>query len=194
METRKLRSCKAPSCKEKFEPRGANQIVCSPECAYELQKKKNEKVRKEMQKQDRAKIREMKLKLKTHSKWIQELQVIFNKYVRLRDKNLPCISCGTQKDVRWSAGHYFPAGSYPMVRFDEDNVWKQCWNNCNKNRHGNLANYKIGLIERVGENRFQELEERTRIPLKLTIPEIIELKTYYKQLIKNEQKTTTRSN
>lgn len=187
MKKTTTRKCK--NCKESFTPRGDNQIVCTVKCATELQKKKREKLIKEIEKQDRRDIREMKEKLKTTKDYVKELQVIFNTFIRERDKNLPCISCGRINNARWTAGHYFPAGSYPMVRFDEDNVHKQCWWNCNKNQHGNLANYKIGLLEKIGEERLTELELRIRTPKKYTIPELIEMKAEYKLKIKSLENT-----
>jgi hypothetical protein len=47
-------------------------------------------------------------------------QNAFNAKVRERDKNKGCI-CGCRRKVE-QAGHFFPAGSYSGVRFDERNV------------------------------------------------------------------------
>ena len=43
---------------------------------------------------DRA---DRKERLKTYNDYIKEAQKEFNHYVRVRDKNKPCISCGTEQ-------------------------------------------------------------------------------------------------
>lgn len=170
----KQRKCKL--CKNKFDPVMIIQPTCL-DCAGEWIRLQNEKKWKKEKK-------EIKAKLKTHSDWLNELQVIFNKYIRFRDKNEPCISCRTTKNVRYSAGHFFTVGSYPNLRFNEDNAHRQCWFNCNKSKRGNLNEYRPYLIKKIGQKRFDELEQAKNKTLKLSIPEIKELKIYYKTEIK----------
>jgi len=55
------------------------------------------------------------------------------------------------------AGHYFAAGSYPALRFNETNVNGQCLR-CNNFLHGNLINYRKGLVRKYGEKKVLELE------------------------------------
>jgi len=173
-----MRTCKNPSCKRKFEPRGENQLVCSVKCATNYQRILNAKKWKKEKK-------EVKAKLKTTSSHLQDLQKIFNKWVVLRDKSLPCISCGVVSGVRFSCGHYWTQGSYPNLRIDPDNAHKQCWFNCNKNKRGNLAEYTPNLIKKIGQKRYDLLYENRNVPLKLSIPEITELKDLYKSKIKS---------
>lgn len=126
--------------------------------------------------------KKMKENLKTKQDYEKELETIFNKYIRLRDEDKPCISCQAPAgSYTLTAGHYYPAGSYKNIRFDEDNVWGQCWYNCNKNRHGNLAEYRINLIERIGIKRVEALDQKRLIPAHFTISEIEEMKKKYKQ-------------
>ena len=97
----------------------------------------------------------------------------FNKSIVLRDlyrdgyDNVmaKCISCevkiviSTSYDLgRVCAGHYFLSDRYASVRFDRDNVNLQCNQKCNRQLSGNLSKYKIGLIEKIGEERFELLE------------------------------------
>ena len=115
----------------------------------------------------------------------KDLEKVFNKFIRLRDKDKPCISCDAKAGTyTLTAGHYFPAGSHKNVRFDEDNVHGQCWYNCNKNKHGNLSEYLPRLIERIGQERFDALTKRRNEPRRYTIPELKELIEDYKQKIK----------
>jgi len=79
----------------------------------------------------------------------------FNKFIRERDKNLGCISCGGEVE---NAGHYYSAGKYPSLRFNEDNVHGQTIA-CNKWRHGNLIEYRKGLVKRIGEERVKKLDD-----------------------------------
>ena len=164
-----MRTCK--NCKSKFEPVRSNQIVCSPLCAYDYSKKQKAK-------QWNKEKKERKEKLKTRSEHLNELQVIFNAFIRERDKNEPCISCGKPNGGKEQAGHYRSVGSCPELRFEENNVFGQCIR-CNMYEHGNLIEYRKGLVERVGLHVVEWLE-LNHDPKKYTIDEIKELKEHYK--------------
>lgn len=174
------RTCKY--CKEKFDQQRPNQIVCSPGCAYEYTKAQNKKKR---ERESKAKTKEMKAALKTKQDYEKELETIFNKFIRLRDQTKPCISCcAAPGQYRLTAGHFYPAGSYKNIRFDEDNVHGQCWFNCNKNKHGNLHEYRIHLNERIGIEKVKALDARSLSPRHYSIPELVELKVIYRDKIK----------
>ena len=85
-------------------------------------------------------------------------QSVFNKWIRERDKELGCISCGAKVD---HAGHYFSSGHYSALTFDEDNVHGQCLR-CNNFMHGNLINYRMGLVDRYGDKYVINLEKKSR--------------------------------
>lgn len=55
------------------------------------------------------------------------------------------------------AGHYFPSGQYPTLRFNEDNVHGQCAE-CNCGKYGNLEHCRNSLIVRIGYDRLRMLE------------------------------------
>lgn len=81
----------------------------------------------------------------------------FNRYIRLRDQDLPCISCGTTKpDIQYHAGH-FKTTHVTSLRFDEQNVNKQC-SRCNNHLSGNLAEYRKGLVAKYGQAVLDRLE------------------------------------
>jgi hypothetical protein len=141
-----------------------------------------------MHKENKKKKAETKEKLKTKSQHLKELQVIFNKYIRLRDADEPCISCRTKANVKYDAGHYIAVSESPALRFNEDNVHKQCSNYCNVNKSGNYHAYRFWLLEKIGVERVEALESSRHIPLKLSIDEINELKQVYRAKIKSIEK------
>ena len=166
-------------CGKEFIPLYRNGIRLSKLCTECLISKGKEKIKKERTKE----LRERKEKLKTHSQWLRDLQKIFNQYIRLRDKDKPCISCGASLIGKYDAGHYFTVGAYPNLRFNEDNVHGQCVH-CNQHKHGNVTEYSLSLPLRIGIERFEQLLESRSKELKITIPEIQEKIKEYKQKIK----------
>lgn len=161
---------------------------CSDECAIEVYKKKKPSIEKKILKQEKqkekAETQKIKEGLKTHPELLSDLQDIFNTFIRLRDKDQPCISCGTMStSIKYDAGHYYSRKGYSGIRFDEDNVHKQCSNNCNNHLSGNFPEYTIQLPKRIGQERFDALVQRRHVELKLSIPEIKEKIDHYKQKI-----------
>jgi len=179
-----MRTCKAKSCKKRFEPKGSTlQPVCSPPCAIEYTKQLRVKNEANLLKEIGREHKKIKQSIKTNQDYVKELQPIFNTFIRLRDQKETCICCHRPLEGKFDAGHYFPAGSYPMIRFDEDNTHGQTVH-CNRDKHGNLAEYTINLPKRIGKERFEALKERRLIPRKYSIPELIELKVIYKDKVK----------
>lgn len=78
----------------------------------------------------------------------------FNKFIRERDKENGCITCG---DPVTEAGHYYSAGKFNALRFNEDNVHGQC-TVCNCIKNGNLVLYRIELIKKIGIERVTFLD------------------------------------
>ena len=173
---------KCKICKKEFEKRSPQHVVCcySP-CGVLYMSEITEKKRKKAWNKEK---KELKEKIKTHSDWLNELQKVFNKFIRLRDKDKTCISCGISlKNRKYDAGHYYSVGSSPSIRFDEDNCHGQCVA-CNQHKHGNITEYTINLPLRIGYLRFESLKQKRNESLKLTIPEIKEKIEFYKQKIK----------
>jgi hypothetical protein len=170
-----MKICKI--CKSEFKPYNSIQSVCSPKCALIFNSEKEVKKR----------VKQMKVEIETRPMLIQALQTVFNKYILIRDKKLPCISCGTTANVKYDAGHFWPT-TYSYLRFHEDNVHKQCSNNCNLHKSGNFMEYEPGLTERIGFCRVQWLRENRHKELNLTKDELRELITIYKKKVKNANK------
>ena len=165
------------NCKEKFEPiRFLHKYCLKDECIRAFVAETKEKMWKQ------TKVR-MKNELKTTSDWMKEAQKVFNQYIRLRDKNKPCVSCESKLGSKYDAGHYFSSGGHKAVTFDEDNVHGQCVA-CNQYKHGNLLNYQIGIEKRIGADRLLQLHEKAHQVMKYSADELQEIIKTYKQKIK----------
>lgn len=173
----KCKFCKQPAT-QKF---GLN-YFCNSECAYN-QIRANIIKRADIDAKERRKRdRELLKKLKTRSEWLRDAQVIFNRFIRLRDAGNPCISCGRNSGAKMNAGHYLSVGAHPELRFNEFNVHLQC-EHCNSYRSGNQAEYRPRLITKIGLTEVERLEGPQE-PLKLAIPEIQALIATYKNKCK----------
>ena len=152
-------------CKQKVEKLQIKIPQVCKECVvihFEANKEKLlNKAKKQVDNKKKKERAELKESLKSISKIISEIKPIFQKYIRLRDKDLPCISCGNAKTTDWAGGHYFSAGIYSGLMFDERNCHKQCNNNCNKHLSGNLLEYRKGLILRYGMDFVNQLESES---------------------------------
>jgi hypothetical protein len=107
---------------------------------------------------DERRTVKMKLeRLKTTRALLKEAQTAFNAFIRERDKSLPCISCGRFHTGAYDAGHYRSTGAAPSLRFDENNCHRQCVP-CNQHKSGNIIEYRIGLIKKVGIKEVERIE------------------------------------
>lgn len=139
----------------------------------------------------------MKAEKEQHKKRKRELRKLswfhtqaqreFNKYIRLRDDGLPCISCGRLHEGQWHAGHYLSTGSHPHLRYHELNCHRQC-QPCNAHLSGNAANYRKNLIHRIGEG-YVEWLERLNEPRLWSRDELDALKKFYQRALKEGQQT-----
>jgi hypothetical protein len=170
-----IRNKKCKFCRVEFTPTKPLQQVCGFECALELAKNKRIKtVKKE--------VKETKLKLKSRSNWLKDTQVVFNKYIRLRDQDDGCISCGSKSAAAYHAGHYRSIGSAGHLRFNELNCHRQC-SACNTHLSGNLIRYRLGLIRKIGIQSLETLEHDNNT-IKWSVEEIKLLKAQFSAKIK----------
>ena len=179
MDERPTRICGDKDCENTFPAYDTIQKYCIP-CGI---RKAKEKKKKEYDKETRRLRREFRAKDRSYQ--LKKAQIAFNAYIIERDKAYPCISCGSYSG-KASCGHYKSVGAHPELRFDEDNAHKQCWFNCNSNKSGNIINYRIGLLDRIGEARVAKIEGPHE-PLNLTLEEIIEIKNKYRKKLKKLQ-------
>ena len=175
MNNLKLKLCKI--CLNEFEPSKPLQVTCSYSCALDY-------ARGKMAKKVKAENKVKKERMKTKSQHLKELQTIFNKFIRLRDIGLPCVSCGDRINGTPHASHFLSVGSHPALRFNENNVHSSC-EQCNTHLHGNLVEYSLRLPDRIGQQNYDKLIASRGDRLQLSIPEIELLKTIYKNKIKD---------
>jgi len=171
----KKKTCR--TCKKKFSPFSSLSVVCSTLCAIKyasvIKKKK-----------DRKMLKVARERLKTKSDHLKDAQTACNAFIRERDKNEPCISCGTRKlDIQYCAGHYKTRGGHPELRFHPFNISKQCNKNCNLHQSGNILAYRPNLINKIGLKNVEWLEGKHQAQ-NLTIEDIKEIRSYYKEQLK----------
>ena len=173
---------KCKNCKELFEPKWFNWKYCDKDLCHNLGVKELvKKERDKKAKQGRKEKKKAKEALLTHKDYLRLFQTVFNSYIRLRDKDLPCVSCGKNNEKQFHAGHYRSVGSCPELRFNELNIWRQCAT-CNTYLHGNLIEYRKELINRIGVDKVEWLEGN-HPSSKMLIPEIKEKIKEYKAKI-----------
>jgi len=179
----KQKTCK--SCGAKFRPSLSTQKACGVQCALELAKKpENQAVaRKAIAQRERQEIQVRKQKLKSRADYVKEAQAVFNQWVRLRDEAQPCISCGRHHQGKYDAGHYRTTAACPELRFDPLNVHKQC-SPCNTQLSGNIVEYRLELIRRIGQERVDWIEGPHEAK-RYTIDDLKAIKAEYRAKIKH---------
>lgn len=167
-------------CKHTFETQRPMQSVCSPVCGIAL-------AAMERAKTERKEIRAAKERIKTKAEHAREAQQAMNQWIRLRDADKPCISCGRHHGGQYHAGHYRTVGSNPELRFEPLNIHKQCAP-CNNHKSGDIVNYRISLVARIGQAAVAWLEGPHE-PKRYTIEHLQAIKAKYRALVRDIKKT-----
>ncbi|ANI29461.1 protein ninG [Yersinia entomophaga] len=187
----KSRNCKV--CKTRFKPAAIYEWWCCEEHKIEYavlvmkerrkQNYDNEiKQRQERQKEDRKQLKVRRINAHPKTYWIKQAQQAVNAFVRARDSNLPCVSCGTTSAAQWDAGHYRTTAAAPQFRFDPRQIHKQC-SVCNQHKSGNIVPYRVELIKRIGIETVEAIEnnhERSSY----SIEELKSIRDYYRLELK----------
>ena len=181
---RKCKQCKEFAKEGIKTPAG---FFCCVEHAIDFARAKiqkaKEKAIKQKARKERAELKERKQKAKSKGDWTDKLQAIFNHYIRERDKDQPCISCGTYFTCQAHAGHYLTVGARPEHRFNENNCHRQCVR-CNHFLSGNVAQYRLNLIEKIGLKQVEQMEQ-DHTPKHYSINDLQDLIKKYKNKLKN---------
>lgn len=167
-----MKDCK--QCGTKFQPARPLQRVCSPICASRLVK--------EAKKQERETVKVRKEAIKSRADWAREAQASFNAWIRARDADKPCISCGRNHTGQNHAGHYLSRGARPELAYEPDNCHKQCAP-CNTHLSGNVALYRINLVKLIGLERVEWLEGPHQAR-HYSVDDLKEIKATYKRKLK----------
>ena len=174
----KPRSKKCRYCGDRFTPFNSFQKFCFKEDCIKAHNQ-TEKARK---------ATKIKREYKSNDKSLQKeiAQKTFNTYIRMRDKDLPCISCGTTNPIQYHASHYIAVGKCKHLRFNLWNVHKSC-SVCNSWKSGNLMEYRPRLIEKIGLDKVLHLEKvsNTKEPCKHSLEYYKRITRIFKKKIKN---------
>jgi NinG protein len=177
----KFKICK--QCGQPFKPFNSLQPVCSPKCAVDFNSKKEVDKRVKVMRKESKSLSELKALARQ----------VFQTWVRMRDKDLPCISSGVTTCTQWDASHYFKAEVFTGLIFEPMN--------CNKQRSydnqyldGNLIEYRKGMIAKYGEAAVESLEARANLSRvkKYTREHYQEIISVYRSKIK-ELRTASRN-
>jgi hypothetical protein len=146
------RKCKI--CAKKFTTQFFYVWWCSTQCGYELSMRLKEKRQAQEMKEKREKL---KSSIQTTSDLRKDLQTEINAIVRAIDFGSGCISCGNVTTLE--SGHYYHKSktSARSCTFHLWNLFGQC-KYCNKNQHGNLHDYRLGVIKIYGNEIFELIE------------------------------------
>lgn len=186
----KTRRCS--SCRKKVDSQkaiiGSLRAFCSYECLTSYTKSKTGQ--KVVQKAKSADLKERKEKIKTARDYIKDCQVAVNAYVRYRDEGRPCISCGNLPENKlggtMDAGHYRSRGSAGHLRFNTLNIASQCVR-CNRFQSGSAISYRLGLIDRIGEDLVLALEA-DNTPRKFTIDYLVRCTAIFRKRLRHLKK------
>lgn len=142
------RKCK--HCKTKFNPYTSFQKYClqTDECIAENNKQHKAKKSRELKKTFRENDKSTLLKLAEN---------VVNTYIRLRDLEKPCCSCGHFGDRQFHSGHYMNVGGHQQLRFYTLNIHKQC-SICNNWKSSNNQQYRPFMINKYGLDFVEKLE------------------------------------
>lgn len=183
MLTAKPGRCKF--CRKRMETIGQK---IHPDCAEAWWSDQKDKIKakaaRDQERRDIARDRLTRENQKTIPKLRAEAQVEFNRYIRARDEELPCISCGKPPGdlsglhAGRDAGHYRSTGAASHLRFDERNCHAQCVH-CNQYLAGNSVQYRISLLERIGPEAVASLEADND-PVKWTKDVLRQIKVAYR--------------
>ena len=168
-------------CKAEFIPVQPMQRACSPRCALRHARIAREKL-------FRKETRVRRKRLKTLSEHLSDAQTMFNKWIRLRDADLPCVSCQRFHTGQYHCGHFRQRSTSSSLRYSEWNCAKQC-QPCNMHLSGNLLRFREGLVARHGLDRVLWLESQNE-PTKWTIEEAQHVREFYRLRLKNNQSYT----
>jgi hypothetical protein len=160
------------------------------------QQSKAKRVHREKDKAFKRETRERKEAIKPRGDYIKAAQKEFNRFIRLRDNDQPCISCGRDASQveptdgwkpggAWDCGHFQGVGRRPELRFTETNAYRQC-KSCNggsgkyaRKSHTVEQEYEERLRVRIGDAEVDRLKGPAP-PAKWTIDDIKAIQTKYR--------------
>ena len=158
----RLKTCKAPDCsvrKPREELYGPMREFCSAACGYAIQDYRTRQAAERKRLRESRELKAKKQAIKTRAEWAKEAQDEFNAFIRARDSQLGCVSCGQSPNQgQRHASHYRSVGAAAHLRFNTWNVHASCAQ-CNSMKSGNVVEYRIRLVNQIGVERVEALEQ-----------------------------------
>lgn len=153
----KAKSCVV--CERVFVPWSSTQVVCRQSCAM----KKARADRLAAEKAEKEAFEKRKQAAKRISELEADCRAIVQEIARIRDRNDGCISChvGQNYDGQWHGSHYRSHGGCSSLQFHLWNIHKSCAQ-CNKFKAGNIAEYRPRLVEKIGADRVEWLDNQPK--------------------------------
>lgn len=181
------RYSKCKVCGGEYVKRRMGHKVCGQQCAVKLIEQDKEKQARKAAKAERRRDKQRLEALQPLEYHLKKTERACNAYIRYRDRHDPCISCGRTDATVWNAGHYISVGANRTLRFNEDNIHKQCARPCNKDQGGNHLKYRQRLLKKIGVERVEWLEGWHE-PVKMTREKAEEIAKYYRDKLKELKK------
>ncbi len=124
--------------------------------------------------------------------WLKiNIRTVCHDYIKLRDKGLPCVSCGSPWTSDHQAGHLYKAELFSMLKYDERNIHNQC-KKCNIFDNGNESMYHAAILSRISIDDYDELKriasQEKQTNFKWDRQELEKIRNYYKLKIKQLEK------
>lgn len=192
-----------PICSTKYIPRSSLQKVChNYKCAITFNKQRDADIAaREQRKQERLQrddLRQRRERLKGIAEWQKEAQAAFNRYIKFRDFNKDCVSCGStlQHSGNYTTGsavdasHYRSRGAASHLKFNLFNVHLSC-TRCNRQLSGNAVEYRIRLIKRIGLPLVEKIEA-DNTPRKFDIEYLKRVKAIFTRRARHYEKLRKR--
>jgi len=147
-------------CKVPFSPIRPMQTACSMACAIAYGQSKGDKERAKQEREERKECKEKLDAMKTIPQLKKFVERSCHAYIRLRDADKPCISCGGEFAQRvggsYDAGHFRSRAAADHLRYYTLNIWKQC-KYCNKWKGSNREAYEAALVAKIGRDRVDAI-------------------------------------
>lgn len=175
----RTRKCAVKTCRAEFTPAKPFIKWCSPACGAAIAMAKLGKQKAAAARADRAETKRKLLALEPLEYYLKKAERACNAYIRARDAGQGCISCGRHDAEIWNAGHFISVGANSTLRYDEDNIHLQCARPCNKDKGGNIVEYRKALLLKIGPERLARLEG-WHAPVKRTVADVLAIEAHYK--------------
>lgn len=123
----------------------------------------------------------MKSKNKTLAK--KKADRYFSEFIRKRDKNKPCVTCGQMKADK-DAGHFI-SRRFEATRYSEQNCHGQCLK-CNRFENGNQFAHGKAIDQMYGKGTADKILVTSKKIIKRTQYDYEVIVDYYRGLINSE--------